>query len=234
MARVHMSPARLASVALLGAWAGLFWYLLLSGNWSLYLADRVRWIVPVAAIAFTVGAIGRVIAASDEPGPLTTRQAWGFALGVAPVLLILIVPLGTLSSFAASRRTDFTAARFSAGAPLKQGDPLTFQRLVGAGATEAGRAALAGRRGEPVQLIGLTMSPGSNGFALTRFVVSCCVVDASVVQVPVVGAQGGAEGSWVQVDGRLTVDAQGKPSIEAASVTPVDQPEPPYLSPSAG
>jgi uncharacterized repeat protein (TIGR03943 family) len=215
------------------AWAGLFWYLLLTGRWSLFLADRVQWIVPVAAIAFTLGAVGRVIVGGGERGQRSARQAWGFALGVAPVLLILIVPLGTLSSFAASRRTDFSAARFSTGAPLERGDPLTFQRLVGAGATAEGRAALAQRQGEPVQLVGLAMSPSASGFHLTRFVVSCSVVDASVAQVPVVGAQGGAEGAWVQVDGRLRVDAQGKPAIEAVSVTPVDQPDPPYLSPSA-
>lgn len=218
---------------LLLAWAGLFWYLLLSGRWSLYLADRVQWIVPVAAVAFTLAAIGCAVTGGDDPAPPSSRQAWGFALGVAPVLLILIVPLGTLSSFAASRRTDFTAARFSKQ-PLEQGEELTFQRLVGAGSTDEGRAALARRQGERVRVIGITMSPGDDGFALTRFVVSCCVVDASVVQVPVIGAPGGEEGAWVAVDGRLTVDAQGAPAIEAVSVAPAEQPDPPYLSPSAG
>jgi uncharacterized repeat protein (TIGR03943 family) len=218
---------------LLLAWAALFWYLLLSGRWSLYLADRVQWIVPVAAVAFTLAAIGRAVTGGDDAAPPSSRQAWGFALGITPVLLILIVPLGTLSSFAAGRRTDFSAARFSKE-PLKQGEELTFQRLVGAGATGEGREALARRQGEPVRLIGITMSPGDDGFALTRFVVSCCVVDASVVQVPVTGAPGGDEGEWVEVDGRLSVDAQGEPAIEAVSVAPAEQPDPPYLSPSAG
>ena len=219
---------------LLVAWAGLFWYLWLTDRWSLFLADRVQWIVPVAAIAFTLGAIGRLVArgGDDEPEPFSSRRAWRFALGVAPVLLILIVPLGTLSSFAANRRTDFTSARFSVGAPLKQGQPLTFQGLVGAGATDEGRAALAQRQGEAVRLVGLTMSPRDDGFELTRFVVSCCVVDASVVQVPVLGAPGGEEGAWVQVDGRLGIDAEGKPTIHADSVAPADQPDPPYLSPT--
>jgi uncharacterized repeat protein (TIGR03943 family) len=224
--------ARLAGAGLLLAWAGLFWYLLFTGRWSLFLADRVQWIVPVAAIVFSLAAIGCAVAGGDEP--LGSRQASAFALGVAPVLLVLLVPLDTLSSFAASRRTDFAAARFSTGAPIERGKPLTFQGLVGAAASEEGRAALAQRQGEPVRLVGLTMSPRDDGFDLTRFVVSCCVVDASVVKLPVIGSQGGAEGAWVQVDGRLTVDAQGKPGIQAASVTPVEQPDPPYLSPSAG
>jgi uncharacterized repeat protein (TIGR03943 family) len=219
---------------LLVAWAGLFWYLWIGDRWSLFVADRVRWIVPVAAIAFTLGAIGRIVARGDhDPEPLSRRRAWGFALGVAPVLLILIVPLGTLSSFAASRRTDFTSARFSVGAPLKQGQPLTFQGLVGAGASDEGRAALLLRQGEAVRLVGLTMSPRDDRFELTRFVVSCCVVDASVVQVPVLGAPGGEEGAWVRVDGRLGIDAEGKPAIQADSVAPAAQPDPPYLSPTA-
>jgi uncharacterized repeat protein (TIGR03943 family) len=216
---------------LLVAWAGLFWYLWLTDRWSLFLADRVQWIVPVAAIAFTLGAIGRIVARGGHEPP-SRRRAWGLALGVAPVLLILIVPLGTLSSFAANRRTDFTSARFSVGAPLKPGEPLTFQGLVGAGATDEGRAALAQRQGEVVRLVGLTMSPRDDGFELTRFVVSCCVVDASVVQVPVRGAPGAEEGAWVQVDGRLSIDAEGKPTIQADSVAPVEQPDPPYLSPT--
>jgi uncharacterized repeat protein (TIGR03943 family) len=225
---------RLTGAGVLAAWAGLFWYLLFTGRWSLFLADRVQWIVPVAAVVFTLSALGCALARSDERGPLDLRHAWGFALGIAPVLLILLVPLDTLSSFAASRRTDFAAAQFSTSASLEQGKPLTFQGLVGAGTTEQGRAALAQRQGEPVRLVGLTMSPRAEGFDLTRFVVACCVVDASVLRVPVVGAPPGGEGTWVEVDGRLAVDAHGKPVVQAVSVTPVEQPDPPYLSPSAG
>jgi uncharacterized repeat protein (TIGR03943 family) len=217
----------MARTVLLLSWAGLFWYLLLAGRWSLFLAERVQWIVPVAAVAFTLATLG---SARFRGNAAVGR--WGFALGIAPVLLVLIVPLGTLSSFAASRRTDFSAARFSSE-PLEQGDELTFQRLAGAAATDGGRAALAQRQGERVSLVGLTMAPRADGFDLTRFVVSCCVVDASVVQVPVIGAPAGDEGSWVQVDGQLILDAQGKPAIQATVVTPAEQPDPPYLSPSA-
>jgi uncharacterized repeat protein (TIGR03943 family) len=223
----------MSRTVLLLSWAGLFWYLLLTGRWSLFLAERVQWIVPVAAVVFMLAGIGSAFVRRDNRAASSPRQAWAFALGIAPVLLVLIVPLGTLSSFAASRRTDFAAARFSSE-PLKHGDKLTFQRLVGAAATDGGRTVLAQRQGEHVSLVGLTMAPRDGGFDLTRFVVSCCVVDASVVQVPVIGAPAGDEGAWVQVDGRLTVDAQGEPSIEAVSIAPAEQPDPPYLSPSAG
>jgi uncharacterized repeat protein (TIGR03943 family) len=225
--------ARFVRVGLLVAWAGLFWYLLLTGRWSLFLAERVQWIVPVAAAAFTIAGVGAALSRSDESERLTSRQSWGFALGVAPVFLILLVPLGTLSSFAASRRTDFTSARFSTSAPLEPGAALSFQRLAGAAATEQGRAMLVQRQGEPVSLIGLVMAPREDGFDLTRFVVSCCVVDAAVARVPVLATGSQAEGVWVEVDGRLTVDAGGEPAVQASSVTRVEPPDPPYLSPSA-
>ena len=88
----------------------------------------------------------------------------------------------------------------------------------------------AARRG--ARQSGRSLSDPPDPFDLTRFVVSCCVVDASVAQVPVLAAGGGAEGAWVEVDGRLTVNAHGEPAVQASSVTPVEPPDPPYLSPT--
>lgn len=227
----RLDPAKLLSATVLAAWAGLFWWLLLTGKWSLFLASRVQWLVPVAAIAFTVGAVGQLLTArSATPTPLTSSRTWTAAIALAPVVLIVIVPLGTLGSYAAERRTSYSAAQFS-GNRIEAGRALTFQQLVGARATEEGRAALAARRGEQVTLVGLAMAPNATGFRLTRFVVSCCVVDATVVDVPVVTASRPAEETWVQVAGRLEVAADGSSSIVQATVAPTAQPNPPYLHP---
>lgn len=230
----RLDPGKLLSAAVLAAWAGLFWWLLLSGRWSLFLASRVQWLVPVAAVAFSVGALGQLLTArGPAPSTLTSARAWTAATALAPVLLIAIVPLGTLGSYAAERRTSYSAAQFSVGNPLQPGEPLTFQQLVGASATPEGRAALAQRRGERVSLVGLAMEPAAGRFRLTRFVVSCCVVDATVVDLPVTTAAADppAAESWVAVDGSLDVAADGGASIAAASVTPTAQPDPPYLHP---
>lgn len=227
------SPANLLAAAVLAAWAALFWQLLVSGRWSLFLAQRVQWLVPVAAVAFTAGAVGLVATSrTRDPRPLTARDRWGAALVLAPVPLVALVPLGTLSSYAAQRRTSFAAAQFSGNRP-QAGRPLTFQQLVGASASDEGRRALARRDGERVTLVGLVTDPSGERFTLTRFVVACCVVDATVVQLPVTAAAAGAlaEGSWVRVDGPLRIDADGRPTVTAAAVSPSSPPDPPYLYP---
>lgn len=230
--RSRRAPTRLLAAAVLAVWAGLFWHLLTSGDWSLFLAERVRWLVPVAAVAFTAGAAGLLLApATAAPRSLTARERWGAAVLLAPVLLVAIVPLGTLSSYAAQRRTSFAAAQFRGSAP-QDGRPLTFQQLVGASASDDGRRALARRDGERVSLVGLVTDPAGARFRLTRFVVACCVVDATVVRVPVVATAPVtvAEGGWVHVDGLLRSD-DGGAALTAATVTPADPPDPPYLYP---
>src|SRR5206468_7294405 len=42
----RFDPARLATGIVLGAWAFLFWFVLVSGRTSLYLSTRTRWLVP--------------------------------------------------------------------------------------------------------------------------------------------------------------------------------------------
>jgi uncharacterized repeat protein (TIGR03943 family) len=231
--RRGVSPARLAVGLGLAAWAGLFWYLLISGKWSLYLAARVDWLVPVAAVAFSVGAVGRLATARvDVPRELSVREGRSLALMLAPVLLILIVPPGTLTSFAAERRTTFSLEQFSASNPIQEGEPLTFQQLVGAQAGAQASPELVAREGEMIDLVGLAMSPGADGFVLTRFVVSCCVVDATVAEMPVRGVQAPVEeGDWVEVKGPLAIDEAGQAVIDSPQVSPSEQPDPPYLYP---
>lgn len=225
-------PARLLSTVVLLAWAGLFWHLWISGQWSLYLAERVNWIVPVAAISFTLGALGRAVTSRSRDGEkLDWGKGWSAALALAPVFLIVLVPLGTLSSFAAERRTQSSLARFSATSPLQAGEPLTFQQLAGAMNTDQGVEELRGRQGESVSLVGIYTKPVPKGFTLARFTVACCVVDATVVEIDVKGGPVAGDGEWVSVEGSLNVNGKGDVSLVRAKVTPAAQPDPPYLYP---
>lgn len=229
---MFLNPSRVAVALGLAAWAGLFWYLLISGKWTLYLAARVEWLVPVAAVCFTAGAVGLLLSARvDEPRALRPQEGRTLALMVAPVLLILLVPIGTLSDFAAGRRTSYSLAQFSESNPISAGQPLTFQQIVGAQGNSEGRAQLAERQGEEVELIGIVNEPTAEGFKLTRFVISCCVVDAAVAEVEVRGAPADlTPGSWVSVRGPLAV-AEDRVAIERPQVEPSDPPDPPYLYP---
>ncbi|MCR1784012.1 hypothetical protein KVF89_15845 [Nocardioides carbamazepini] len=220
--------------AVLASWAALFVYLELSGRWSEFLAARVAWIVPVAAVLFGVAALGQAaVALWGGRSVVTWSGASLCAAGVLPVLLVMAVPIDPLSSFAADRRSAYSSATFASVAPPKHGESLTFQQLVAASASAETRAALADRAGEAVELVGLVTAPDGEGFLLTRFVVACCVVDATVAQVEVRPAATGPleENAWVRVSGRLALGSDGVPRLDDASVEAADRPDPPYLYP---
>jgi uncharacterized repeat protein (TIGR03943 family) len=90
--------------------------------------------------------------------------------------------------------------------------------------------------GKQVELSGFVV-PGSDGsFTLTRFVISCCAVDAQPVGLGVVTDDGDDtvpdEGQWVTVRGALAANpdqsADARIVIKAATVTNIAQPKDPY------
>ncbi len=87
--------------------------------------------------------------------------------------------------------------------------------------------------GKPVELSGFVV-PGSDGsFTLTRFVISCCAVDAQPVGLGVVvdGPVPDAD-QWVRVTGKLAANpdqsTDARIVIRAATVRDIDQPSDPY------
>ncbi|ROR36211.1 putative repeat protein (TIGR03943 family) [Curtobacterium sp. JUb34] len=92
--------------------------------------------------------------------------------------------------------------------------------------------------GKQVRLSGFVV-PGQDGsFTLTRFVISCCAVDAQPVGLGVVTDAGDRpdavpdEGQWVTVTGALAANpdqsADARIVIKAAKVTEIAQPKDPY------
>ncbi|MBF4606238.1 TIGR03943 family putative permease subunit [Curtobacterium sp. VKM Ac-1393] len=90
--------------------------------------------------------------------------------------------------------------------------------------------------GKQVRLSGFVV-PGEDGsFTLTRFVISCCAVDAQPVGLGVVtgDADGSVpdEGQWVTVTGALAANpdqsADARIVIKASKVTEIAQPKDPY------
>lgn len=229
------SPVRLATSAVLAAWAGLFWWLLLAGRSSLYLSARTDWVVPVGALLLTVAAAGQLaFSRAADPEPLTGRRAWALAVLTVPVVTVLAVPPASLGSYAASRRSSFAGSGFVTSAEEISTGDLTLADIAGA-QTGTGRRALVRRAGEDVSLVGfVTHDDGDTAseFTLTRFLVSCCVADALSVQVQVVGAPPGRfkADQWVRVTGAMY--PLGKEVIvDASEVTPVPRPARPYLNP---
>jgi uncharacterized repeat protein (TIGR03943 family) len=228
------SPVRVTTAIVLGAWAGLFWFLLFSGRTYLYLSSRTAWVVPLGGVILTVAAVGRLASArAERPEPLTRRAAWAHAFIVFPVVAVLALPPTALGSFAASRRSLGTG--FVTGGPtLAAGDRVTLASIAAAGWSEDARRALVDRAGSRVSFEGIVdrrEGQPAEEFMLTRFIVSCCVADAISVQVRVVGAPPGRfqEDQWVRVEGTFYPVAH-ETVVDASSIEPIPRPDSPYLN----
>jgi uncharacterized repeat protein (TIGR03943 family) len=227
------SASRLAIAAVLGAWAGLFWFLLLSDRTALYLSSRTAWVVPTGAIVLTAAAVGRLATArSARAEPLRPRTAWGLGFVVLPVAVVLALPPTSLGSFAAARRSP--SAGVVTAPAIEPGDQVTLAAVAAAMWSDEARRALADRAGTSVTFEGIvTRREGApaDEFMLTRFIVSCCVADALSVQVRVVGAPPGEFGQdqWVRVSGTF-YPLGTEAVVDAQRVQAIPQPARPYLN----
>jgi uncharacterized repeat protein (TIGR03943 family) len=230
------SASRLAGAGVLAAWAALFWFLRLSGREALYLSTRTSWVVPVGAVLLTAAAVGRVICARvRSPEPMSRREAGVFALMVVPVVLVLALPAATLGSYSAGKRTAFANAGIATSLATSGSGPISMIDVAAAQTSKQGQTALAKRAGEDVDLVGFVVryaDTPADEVMLTRYIITCCVADATVAQVRVVNVPPGAYSSneWIDVKGPIY--ALGREVIvNASSITRVSRPADPYLTP---
>jgi putative membrane protein len=234
--RRSWSASRVAGAAVLGAWAVLFWFLLLSGRDALYLSTRTSWVVPIGAVLLTTASLGRLASARvRSPRPMTTREAWVLGLMVVPVVLVLALPPATLGSFSAGKRTAFANAGIATSVGDAGTGALSLIDVAAAQTTREGEAALAKRAGETVDLVGFVIrypDTPAGEFMLTRYIVTCCVADATIAQVRVVNVPPGAfaANEWVDVKGAIYPLGR-EVIVNATSVETVPRPEHPYLTP---
>lgn len=208
----------------------------LTGTLGYYVNDRTVWIVLLGGGLFSVvGAIS--LRAALQHHADEARFSWKTVVFVVPVLIGLIVPAQPLSA-SSSQSSSLGAlqltSHISAGSP---GD--AFGYWIGS----VGQHADAGWwKGQHVTLVGfVAKQPGlpSRAFIIGRYLVTCCVVDATLYGFPVRLAAGAvpSEGTWIQVSGvfggRFWTDPSGSqwPLIERARMVPALIPASPYLSP---
>jgi len=192
-------------------------------------------------------------AGAHEPGPgrgrgRAVRLALGGAAAVVTIgvtVAMLVLPPTTLSARTAQQRSVDSATLSNA-----TGSESAVQLLgsEGVDTSEYGVkdwAALIRQTtdttalvGKQVELTGFVV-PGDDGsFTLTRFVISCCAVDAQPVGLGVVTGDGAGtgtvpdEGQWVTVRGALAANpdqsADARIVVKAAKITDIAQPEDPY------
>jgi uncharacterized repeat protein (TIGR03943 family) len=229
------SPTRVATAAVLGLWAAVFWFLVASGRWSLYLSTRTWWLVPLGAAILTTAAVGRLASArTDRPDVLSRRETWTLAAIAAPAVLLLALPPITLGTYSATRRSSFSGSGIGATARAVTGE-LDFVDVGAAQSFDPALAQLTARAGEAITLEGIvTDDEGlpADEITLARYIVTCCVADATVARVRVVGVPPGAfsPDDWVRVQGR--VYPVGREVLVAAeSVEAIAVPDQPYLTP---
>ena len=230
------SSLRLLTALVLGAWAGLFWWLLLTDRTALYLSSRTDWVVPLGAIILTIATVGRLLTArASQTEGLSRRQAWGLGLLLIPVVAIAALPPSTLGAYAASRRSSFIGAGFESSAKDLATGELTLVDLAGATRSRSGMRALSERAETEVNLVGFVVRDRGmevDEFLLTRFIVSCCAADALSVQIRVLGAPPGEfeEDDWVEVTGSMFPLGE-EIIVQATDVMGVERPSRPYITP---
>jgi uncharacterized repeat protein (TIGR03943 family) len=228
----HWSPARVVTATVLAAWAGLFWFVWLADRTTLYLSTRTAWLVPLGALLASTAAAGRLASARVErPEHLGSRETVMMGVITIPVVLLLALPPATLGSYAVGRRT--TSAGIGTSARIVSG-PLDLVDIAAARSVKSAAEALRARAGEVVTMDGfVTIDPGeTDRFQLTRFVITCCVADATISYVTVVDAPPGAfaDDDWVRVSGHI-YPLGSDILVDASSVVPIPRPSDPYLTP---
>ncbi len=229
---MRFSGPRVAVGLALGAWAGLFWFLAIAGRTSLYLSSRTAWLVPLGAVLASLAAIGRLATARvRHTERLSARESWMLGVIVVPVVMLLTLPPATLNSYAVDRRSS--SAGIGSSARIVSG-PIDLVDIAAARAVIDAETALRARAGEQVTIEGFVTeeSGEADRFQLTRFVITCCVADATISYVTVVDAPPGGfrTDEWVRVTGPI-YPLGNDILVQAESIEAIEPPDEPYLTP---
>ncbi len=169
-------------------------------------------------------------ATRSRPGPTvgTLATVTGGVLATGVVGAMLLVPPATLSADIAISRDTGTPPLFQGAdtvALAVTGDTASFGvgEWASVFATATNPEAF---DGDEIVLTGF-VTPGDDGFDLTRLVVTHCVIDAQPASIPVAAGEVPATGEWVTVTGTIR-DVDGHLQIADAQVEQIAAPDDPY------
>lgn len=224
-------------------------WLAVTGKLELYIHPRyVPFTVAMALIAASVSLAGFLTVPPEhdphtEPdnGRHSRLRAAGSLLTVtAAVVGLLVLPPATLTSAAAKQRdlnVSGTLSRYQTG-KLVDGDPSTFNIRDWASLLRysPGNDYFTGKTASLIGFVTADKDDPANIFYVTRFVVTCCTVDAQPVGVPVrlPGWQKQYKpDSWVTVTGGFSPNPARDRSphilLTSAQITPTPEPQRPYV-----
>ncbi|WP_242090209.1 TIGR03943 family protein [Curtobacterium sp. DN_7.5] len=256
------APAALGLGSVLAVALCTLW-LAVVGHLDLYINPRYAvFTVVLAAVAVPAAVAGLVVVArghahahgdteadahgvhGGRPGgagrPVRVVLGWAAALvTIGVTVAMLVLPPATLSARTAQQRSVDAATLSNAtgaqGVSLLGSDAVDtsdygvkdWAALI---RQSTDTSALVGKR---VELTGFVVPAGDGSFTLTRFVISCCAVDAQPVGLGVTttGAVPDAD-RWVTVRGSLVANpdqsAAARIVVKASSVRQIAQPSDPY------
>lgn len=228
---------RLLGAGVLGSWAAMFWYLRFSGRLNLYLSTRTAWIIPVGGVILSLAAVGAAISAHrSQRTSLTRRTAVTAAILIAPIVLMAAAPPTTLGSFSSSKKAQFSGrGLWTYWGTFDENSEITFFFVAASKYWDGGAELLGQRAGDEATFVGFAErgdATPADEIMLTRFVVTCCVADATPISIRVVNVSPGSveEDSWIEVTGQ--VFPVGRDVIVVAdTIAPAPTPDLPYITP---
>lgn len=174
----------------------------------------------------------QIAASGADSGSLRRMSAAATAVGgilaTGIVAAIVLTPPATLSAELAMQRDTGAPPLFQGAdtvALAATGDTASFGvgEWASVFATATNPEAF---DGDQVTLTGF-VTPADGGFALTRLVITHCVIDAQPASVAIATGDDFATGQWVTVTGTIRDDG-GRLAIVATSVDTVAEPKDPY------
>lgn len=210
-----------------------------TGRLQLYINPGQAWFACGMAVLVLIGTVLAIALRPDahdhhDHGAPSRAGAIAGVVGgtVAAVVAVaaLALPPATLSAELAMERDTGNPPLFAGADDVELGVVDTSSFGVGDWAAVFTTATSPERyAGEQVTLTGF-VTPGSDGStALSRLIITHCVIDAMPATLPLADDVSGlSTGDWVELTGDVTVDGDGELVIEAASITPIDEPEDPY------
>jgi uncharacterized repeat protein (TIGR03943 family) len=224
-------------------------WLAATGKLELYIHPRnVPFTVAMALIAAVVSVAGFVFASPEHSGhpnpearpPGLLRAAGSLLTVTAAVVGLLVLPPAALSADAANQRdlnVSGTLSRHQTNEIL-DGQPSSFSVRDWASLLRysPGEDYFAGKVATLTGFITADPKDPADVFYVTRFVVSCCTVDAQPVGVPVLRPGWYKEykpGDWVTATGGFgqnpDQDSANPILLNSAQISPAAEPERPYL-----
>lgn len=228
-----------------------FW----SGQLFYYIGPRFSWL-SLLAVVLLIAIAGaydltrnegpsRHEVEHDHPEQVHTHDGeahsvWPLALVALPLVLGVVVPATPLGASAVATRgmtTEVAVAADQEGSTLMivpgERNVLDWVRAMNANSDPA---ALNGEEADIVGFVYRDARFNDDQFMVGRFTITCCVADALAIGLVVQSDEAAnvATEAWVRVTGTFkagTFDGTEMPVLHADSITPVQQPEQPYLYP---